>query len=772
MQDLILLFQLPTTPLYSYLRPVDLFQLCASCKDCQKVILSQRLLVRESYFCYYGPLITADRLRHHTYLELEGEKDYMYFTSEYIKKNQALYHVATGHYVFEHEPYLEKEWKSAVRQHYPPMNSRSSEKTLKFKKWSEVYAKGRETCNINDGLVLGSSQVDLLVILFSGLEGRRIADDANDGPSFLNMFGYYQDAIKTFRLDALIIVINSKYDKYRSEYRNLDYPGKFLPRLCTYFGLGSCDDIRESLLKSLNSVPHFSGLYAYLNILKQQDLYDFLDLAEYLTEFVIKILNTPRRQDLLSKGFKHVMHVRDQMVVSEALAQLLRTKLSKDWVIEQILAVRVVTSIDWGWAVLTLLSLFKPSIQLCKIYSNMLIGKLNSGLMEEGKLLLIALYSNQSQCQYFNCEIELSILAVDTLVQVMESILECRIIVRNAVDFHIGNMYESVAKYLVNHRQSLIRKCILQFSRIKHDYTYECSLAHGECKQIIESLGGAQQFAQFVLSIKFEELSQFDECLYMDIVGDHVEFYDQSTLDAVSVHLVELATSDQFKSIDTNSIALYFELMYERDQYSELAIQKLLQLATKDQLQSILEQLGEEQIIAFKLRSLSIQPWISQVYKISASCQFPDNIIQIVQLCKANGVDVWHAPLSVRRTITRLITDTVVQRPQHLKSSRYWFFEGLPLFIMQKRVILRTYIDIWPYAISASESLLVHGDKELVRGLFHYIESNQLLPQERIDLLQLFCDEAGQSHKKELQKLALKMVANSKIISLKDTKST
>ncbi|KAI3640632.1 hypothetical protein MIR68_001510 [Amoeboaphelidium protococcarum] len=207
--------------------------------------------------------------------------------------------------------------------------------------------------------------------------------------------------------------------------------------------------------------------------------------------------------------------------------------------------------------------------------------------------------------------------------------------------------------------------------------------------------------------------------------------------------------------------------MYRCNAYSPVACQKLLKIADDEQLEWLFNYFSQDEIVALNIGSRFLQPWVNKLIKIEEDSQFPDNIIQIVQICHTNDKNLYFAPTSVRRILAHCISNAVLLQPEH-STSRYWFFEGLPLFIMQERIILRIYIDIWPHAILASQSLRVYGYEELVRGFFHCIESNELLPQERVSLIQSFCQEAADANNDALLDVALTLVEQSKIISMDD----
>ncbi|KAI3640631.1 hypothetical protein MIR68_001509 [Amoeboaphelidium protococcarum] len=392
MSNLTNLLQLPTTTLHQYLRPVDLLELCISCKECRDTILKQRLPLFKVYFWYYGPLIAADRIRHHAYLQLTSKQDYRYFLHSYIKHFPVLLDFARHRYVNENDEtfILDIAWRNAIKEFYPSNTKSSIRKgkyeQIRFKKWSDLYSKNEIYCTDSKDLVLASSQLDLIISLFGIVAKEFWYPGTEQDPPVMSVFGYYHDAIKNFWLDALMIVVNKEfdardYDHCRSLNRafnrisgSVHRLDVFIDQICDYFCLGTCDEVREKLFNYLEFSPHFCGLYAYLNILKQQDLIDdSKNLKQFFSELVMKILNHPGQSNLISNGLHRFWLIRDYMQISNKFGQLLTRHLSAECILQQIEEVEVASSIEWGWAVLSLLKLYKNVTEINGIYSLIVI---------------------------------------------------------------------------------------------------------------------------------------------------------------------------------------------------------------------------------------------------------------------------------------------------------------------------------------------------------------------------------------------------------------
>ncbi|KAI3643197.1 hypothetical protein MP228_012752 [Amoeboaphelidium protococcarum] len=215
--------------------------------------------------------------------------------------------------------------------------------------------------------------------------------------------------------------------------------------------------------------------------------------------------------------------------------------------------------------------------------------------------------------------------------------------------------------------------------------------------------------------------------------------YDQQMLDKISVHMIEQYC--QVQNMELKILAFYFKEFLEHSFYSEVAMLKLRQVLSYDQLKVFCSEFDQDQIAALHLGDQFQEPWIIEVERLSKQVGFPENISQIVHLCNLNSNNQQRLPQCALNVMARVISNIVVMQPEG-STSRYWFFEGVPLSVIKERRVLRTYIQIWPLASRVSESLRVSAVEELARGLFHYMESNNVVPKVRVQLIKLIQDEA------------------------------
>ncbi|KAI3644314.1 hypothetical protein MP228_010478 [Amoeboaphelidium protococcarum] len=600
--------------------------------------------------------------------------------------------------------------------------------------------------------VLASSQLDLITIMFQQYRSNGTSPVQQHTPPRVSLYGYYHDALRQYWLDAMISVINQQCDVVFDEeyevkfFRTLESseeiyedPADFVSLLCLDFGFGSCDYVREQLERRLEIAPSFSALLAYFNLLDLQYLSYNLDLEAYLKSFVINIIKNHECTNMQSSSLELFRINRSKMLIDCNLSLLLERKLSFKWVLKQIGAVKVVRSIDFGWIVLSLMKLYKSAGSGARLCQKIFLSQLSTGRVDEAFNMLVAILSSK-QCSELKWDGErMSERAVLTLVEVLVKLLNCQIIVCNLGVFPFAKIFYSFRKVLVDHRQRLILLALVQFSRAHCLKLFQCSSYHAEIKEIVESLGGALEFASVFLKLDANSLSKLSECIYIHVINHFFPSYNQQMLDKISVHMIEQYC--QVYSMDLKILAFYFKEFLEHSLYSEVAMLKLGQVLSYDQLKVFCSEFSQDQIVALHLGDQFQEHWIIEVERISKQVGFPENISQIVHLCNLNSNDKQRLPQCAFNAMARVISNIVVRQPEG-STSRYWFFEGLPLSVIKNRRVLRTYIQIWPLASRVSESLRVSAVEELARGLFHYMESNNVVPKVRVQMIKLFQDEA------------------------------
>ncbi|KAI3644318.1 hypothetical protein MP228_010482 [Amoeboaphelidium protococcarum] len=732
-----------------------------SCKDCEQVILSQKSFVRDAYFRYYGPLLTACRIKLHGYLKLRSEQDYKYFFHWSIKQYFILRSFAANEYYCQNE-LAPLKWREAIQQYYP-QKAKSDKKQVCFHKWSHLYARKEIHLELQREQVLASSKPDLLLILFRTFAASSSYKEMlKRTPFVMAHFGYYHDAVKLHWLDALTITINEKYEAMEEEdyeerrYNQLlfglqDESCDFLSSLCIYFNLGSCDYVGEQLLLSIDQTPHFHKMQAYLNVLKQQEVFYEFDLEQYLHKGIVKILKCTGPGSMNFANLEDFWSMQQNLEPPDELARYIRSLLSFKQIMQLIYAVQVVPSVEWGWAVWNLINVYKSEAQSLVIFNNLIVEKLNKGLVEEAKYLVLAASSNPYRDFTFESGTELQQDSKSAVVEMLIMLLDCDIVVTNARKFALGAIFKAFARFTVDHWQLLLRTVMLSFSRVHYEESLNCDSFHIDIWHTVESLGGPIGFGNLLLNIDIQTLSLFHECLIFYNVCDYCLKWTQQMLDDVSTRLMELyCQGGESKHLEI--LAHYIQLILDSDLYSELSFQRLEEVATQEQLQSICEHLPYDNIASLTFGHRFLKPWMNEVVQISEEPKFLDNLIKIVQLCYANNSSkLWKVPYFIRSTIKRVIANALVTQPE-TSSSRFWFFEGLPLFIMLDEVIVKAYVELWPYVIIISQSLRVPGIEELARGLFHYIESNNnFLLEEKVELIQLYQAEAKILNDQSLQ---------------------
>ncbi|KAI3633551.1 hypothetical protein MIR68_008498 [Amoeboaphelidium protococcarum] len=753
MSQLVSLLDLPHSLLYQYLRPVDFLQLSKCNKECQGAIVNQKFKVRDAYFRYYGPLLTAYRIKFHKYLQLQSEEDYIFFFHGQIKKYNTLLSVISQDYAFRDGVY-NITWNNAVNQFYSA-NVTYYQCPKYYNSWSEVYAlnKEKEEVKLNSGEILASSQYDLLVILYRAFVKRNYQlSDPRRKPLFLSQFGYYQDAVKNFQLDALVRTINSEFDVLIEEMSIVNHVGSrhglsersrgylnSLSLLCQYFQIGSFDDIREKLAKSIESSPDFQTLYAYFNVIALQQQYNHQTAQQQLFKYVVRILNYSQDSVLKLQSVGFVKHTRDKMLISAQMYSLLKAHLTHEWVKQKINDVKAIKSVETGWAILSLLQVYDPT-QCQSVFQKFLYRRLCRCRNDDAMYMVIAAHCYDLENFFQWMEQEMSHIAIKTLVKVLEQLLNIEFVVTESKFFQLGRIFKQFEKSLVDHQQHLVRVSLLKFSQVGHVDIDSCYYYHDELTWIIGSLGGQNEWARVVLNSDADFIAQLKGCIIVIGLSPDLDLMSQQMLDQVSVHLVNLFCGNE--KLDFNILAYYFRHLLETSLYSEEAVLKLKDIASEQQLYTICNMLAEDEDVAIlNFGSQFLPGWLNECQRICNEVDFPYNVIEAMHLVNVNVGNLSSAPSHVQRTIASAIVKVVLKQPV-VDTSRFWFFDGLPVSVLEDRAILSIYIHIWPTALLASESLKVYGYSELALGFFQRVKCDDILPEKQVSLIQMFYTEA------------------------------
>ncbi|KAI3630075.1 hypothetical protein MIR68_011510 [Amoeboaphelidium protococcarum] len=586
-------------------------------------------MVTDAYLKYYGPLLTAARIKEHAYLQLKSKED-SYFFYETSKRYSALFLLMADN-DRDDDDTLFHEWILAV-EHFYSITDCQREMIDSDDDDDEELPYGynvlRWKIKFESEEVLTSSQLDLITIMFQQYRSYFTSPVQQRTSPHVSLYGYYHDALRQYWLDAMISVINLQCDvvfdeKYEVEYfRTMESseeicedPVDFVFTLCLYFGFGSCDYVREQLERRLEIAPSFSALLAYFNLLDLQYLNYNLDLEAYLKSFVLNILNNHECTNMQSLSLELFRINSSKMLISCNLTQLLERKLSVKWVLKQIAAVKVVHSVDFGWLVLSLMNLYKSAGSGARLCQKISLSKLSKGRVDEAFNMLVAILSSK-QCSELKWDEErMSEHADSTLVEVLVKLLNCQIIVINPDFFPFAKIFYSFRKVLVGHRQRLILLALIQFSRAHRLKMFQCSSYHAGIKEIVQSLGGALEFASIFLQLDAGSLSKLSECIYTDVINHFFPSYDQQLLDKISVHMIEQYCRVQ--SMDLKILAFYFKEFLEHSFYSEVAMLKLRQVLSHDQLKVFCSEFDEDQIAALHLGDQFQEPWIIEVERIS-----------------------------------------------------------------------------------------------------------------------------------------------------------
>ncbi|KAI3643204.1 hypothetical protein MP228_012759 [Amoeboaphelidium protococcarum] len=659
--------------------------------------------------------------------------------------------VVSQDYVFR-DPMFNYDWNKSVQQFYCAI-AEQCKISRHFNSWSEVYALNKEKVKLSSGEVLASSQIDLLIILYRAFVKRnQQVSDPKRKPCRVSKYGYYNDAAKNFQLDALVQIINSEFDVLIEEVNiiNSDRSRQGRPaiisgkadafsQLCQYFQLGSCDDVREKLAKSLESAPNFETLYAYLNVITLQQQYNHSTVHKLLDEYLVCILNNPPNAVLQQQSLGFVKLIRDKYLISTQMQSLLKLHLSYFWVDLKIKDVKVVKSVEACWAILSIFKMFEPALSE-STYQKLVYGKLCRCRTDEAMYLILAAYCYDIEKPFQWEEQEMSQIALNTLVQVLEQLLDIKFVVRESEFFRLGCIFNTFKESLVDHQHHLMRVSMLKFSHVGHMDIDSCYYSHDYMQYIIGCLGGPTEWAHVLLNSDVDFIAQLKGCIIAIGLYPDLDLMSQSLLDQVSVHLVNLFCGNE--KLDFHILACYFQHLREMCLYAEEAVLKLKQIGSDKELSIICKMVPEyEDIVVMNFGSQFQPGWINECQRISNEVGFPQNIIQIVDVYNANSDKFSYILQYIEKAIANAVVKIVLKQPI-TSTSRYWFFEGLPVSILEESFVIQVYIKIWPTAMLASESLRVCEYSELALGFFQHIQCHDILPEKQVSLIQMFFTQA------------------------------
>ncbi|KAI3633547.1 hypothetical protein MIR68_008494 [Amoeboaphelidium protococcarum] len=764
------ILQLQDTPLYDYLRPVDLLQLTLTSRECQQIILDQRYLVRETYWEYYGPVLAMYRCKLHPYLQLKTVDDYMTFFAEEVEYNNALHQLAKGVSKPLGEP-INQAWNKAVliwysyKKYSPDLYVKTG-----FNQWEEYYDPKKLFYPLHQCEALASSQLDLLITIFrAALDSPCIEWDSSkaDGivhPLYVKRYGYVYDAIKNYGILALVIAVDYYYEDHRLS-SLLKPEQKLIHGLCRYFELGSGDQVLRELDDLMVVSPSFQALLTYYTLLKELELYDQFDKEAHLENAAKQIIAHYNHDKIVEAQYtnKNVQRTYQSLQISYALRDVFYEGLSYEYVWQSVFDIAsCIKSVESGWIMIELLMLYEAK-HADFLLSEWLEVKIKDGLVDEAANLLMAIFSLSHHVDVSHCfQIDNVINHKDVIAQVFLQIVNNPHFVCNARFFNLVNAFQCFKRVLDDSNQyQILSKVIIKFSQY-HDGIRESEECpdHSHLIKIVSALGGDFSFTKFLQQLDQKTLSECNECILTSLIAFFMScFGNEWTHNRVVPNVLYL-----YKRIgDYQKTASFLQGLYHKDKFSENVIQIVKYRSAPQELYRICFYLDPNCIESLQLDIEYQAAWIYQLKIITSRCQFPDNLIQTIEIAIENCGSFDNAPNIVKESISGYIGDAIL-KPREQRHPRFYFFEGVPYSVMKESLVIKQYILMWQLCQMLQdrshhvEQVRIPEESELAYGFFDYVHSDKVPTGDRCRMISVFVKLAKNMERDELYALAVSLV--------------
>ncbi|KAI3636804.1 hypothetical protein MIR68_005071 [Amoeboaphelidium protococcarum] len=374
-----LLNAVPKSSLGQYLRPVDLLELSLTSQRVQGVLLDQERVVKDAYHAYYGPVLTAFRIREHNYLQLNTVEAVQYFLHKSILKNQTLRRYLKGLVRVDNDPgMLNQVWRRELLGYF-----------------DIEYQAGYGEIDPDNyrGSLCAPSKDFATVLLQTYLSDR---DCCNPKIKVLQ-YGYAHDALKKYGLRCLMeLLSNYNFNSIQEKVLPFNFLSYFLKMLPDPF----CTDIEKDVMHYfLEEEPTYRVLSACLCILKREQLHTQLDMLVLLKEFFQKMLSKCEQQqsvNLSDNTFEDIQAESKKYAVNIGCGEvLLKYQYQLSLILPQDIAV---TSLSTVFALIELVQVFSARYyrqfdlyQCDNWYVKLIADKVNKGELKQAELLTVAL---------------------------------------------------------------------------------------------------------------------------------------------------------------------------------------------------------------------------------------------------------------------------------------------------------------------------------------------------------------------------------------------
>ncbi|KAI3653706.1 hypothetical protein MP228_001653 [Amoeboaphelidium protococcarum] len=720
-----------------------------TCRGCQQIILSQRVQVRNSYFEFYGPVLAMFRIKFHTYLQLKTIEDFQFFMHKDLAYDSTLHMNSLGCMVVGDREVVS--WNKAIWRSFSDDDRLLPSGCGQVSEWQEIYVNQIIHLSLRVDQPLAVSQVDLLITVFvqSVMNWKFLSTaEVTDGLRTFSInrmsvlkYGYFQEALN--KIDLLLQALVGAINEYFISVVGLYYrgpvilPDEVLQPICWSFSLGRPLDVLQRFIDEDNDIaPSFGVIWAYIIAAKELGMYDQLDKDAFIKTYIIRIVKYYSSSTTKSDDISNLRRRHRDLCINDSLKSELCPYISHEWVGRQFEYQDSILSIEQCWI---MIELFVATDKDCALLFllQQLAEKINRGLVDEAANLLIAITSSQCIRQDVNRSFDINLYQCDcedVVGEVLLKLMNNIFIVRNAEHYGLQMAFQAFQSMLIDDLQWILPRFLLAFSKA-HEFSQEvngCPNHHEITRTLQDSLGGKKQFLEFSKSLNAETLWQYNGCVLAAAFGKFSYQQLKAETEQLFGHLIQL-----FAEVgDPQQIATFFNRLYFG--FVEIDLGKMVKASFSfDMLRLISAHLTPDTIEDLKLRDEYHQDWMQKMKQAEQQLQFPDNIVQVARIAYANYGRFVYSSCYVDGLIQRLIASSIVM-PLKQRKSRFYFFEGLPYFVMKEYDFFEQYIRLWKDQQVLNDRDLVPDESELVRGFFDYVHSDMVPIGDRQRMIKRF----------------------------------
>ncbi|KAI3630076.1 hypothetical protein MIR68_011511 [Amoeboaphelidium protococcarum] len=610
------------------------------------------------------------------------------------------YLLLTKSYVSNSENEVD-EWKKALCKYCELDFGYEAPRQLYFKQMSDLYMRQQEDLQVESGELFAYSQDDfLLTLCFTYcMDFEYDKKDIIGKSVYVSRFGYFQDAMNKYGLEIIIYNL-VRYNQGRGFTDPAD-TSEFLTNFCQFFCFGSYSDLLVQIENILDTRPHFYALEAYFLVMKGLRKYQTIDRKQRFMAFFSKLISQPGHFTML-REYKDMMRERLLCEACNLVADLFQQHVKVKWIVNQIKSVKHVTCLEYGWAVVQVLVIYKDQFDVPNFYSELMVEKFsNQETLDEAKLLLMSLVllPRKQRTLYIVLMTELFAKYKCNVLTVIKSLLQTDFVVKNADKYQLYQAVDYFSKLLADHHEELFGIALASFSKVHPKGTVDC--------------GGEYHDGMVKILIH--------QYIVTNLLFEYCSYYKESFTDKAFMKLLTLYC----KLGDPIKTAGFLKIYLEDEDRDENFLKTLKRLCNEEQLRAVCELLNEDVIETLKVGDEYHKPWMKEI-NLAIKLSFPQNITKVVQLTKDQYGSLEKAPQIVQAYMQGLCIMVITDKPKD-STSRFYFIDGLPASLFNQ------YPNIPP-------------QQELAHGFFNWLENNnkELSPEERRQMVKNFAKAATQ----------------------------